>query len=108
MLDTRSPVARTPLYHWHAAHGAQFAERGGWQGVTAYSGAEREVAAARAGLGVADVSAFGKISLRGAGVPSLVQSLVPGSAALHPRGVALVPGESSLACRLTDDHLLLL
>jgi sarcosine oxidase subunit alpha len=101
-------VARTPLHHWHTAHGARFAERDGWQVVAAYSSWEPEAAAARAGLGLADVSAFAKVSLRGAGVPSLTQALAPDCAALRPRGVASLSDGSTLACRLTDDHLLLL
>lgn len=100
MPDTRTPVARTPLHDWHHAHGARFVERDGWQVVAAYSGADPEAAAARAGLGLADVSAFAKVSLRGRGVRAAVPSLAPGRVGL--------PGESVLACRLTDDHLLLL
>src|SRR5439155_6780002 len=73
-----------------------------------YTEAPREAAAARAGLAVADISAFAKVSLRGAGVAPLVQSLLPDSPAQRPRGVASLPGEPALACRLTEDHLLLL
>ena len=108
MPDTHIPVALTPLHHWHQTHGARFADRDGWQVVAAYSSAEPEAAAARAGLGLADVSASAKVSLRGSGVTALVSSLAPTSAALRPRGVAPLPGESALACRLTDEHLLLL
>jgi sarcosine oxidase subunit alpha len=93
------PVARTPLHHWHAAHGARFTDWDGWQVVAAYSDAATEAAAARAGLGIADISAFAKISLRGPGVASFAPS---------PRGVVAVPKGPALACRLTDDHLLLL
>jgi glycine cleavage system aminomethyltransferase T len=96
MPDTRSPLARTPLHAWHAAHGARLVERSGWHVVSAYSTPEREAEAARAGLGLADVSASTKLSLRG-----------PVSTALALRGVALLPGPV-LACRLTEDHLLLL
>jgi sarcosine oxidase subunit alpha len=96
MPDTRFPLARTPLHAWHAAHGARFVERDGWQVVSAYSTPEREAEAARAGQGLADVSAFAKLSLRG-----------PVSTTLAPRSVALL-GETALACRLTDDQLLLL
>jgi heterotetrameric sarcosine oxidase gamma subunit len=57
MPDARTPVARTPLHHWHAAHGARFIARDGWQVVVAFSDAQREADAARAGLGLADISA---------------------------------------------------
>jgi heterotetrameric sarcosine oxidase gamma subunit len=108
MPDLAPSVARTPLHHWRATHGARFTNRDGWQVVAAYADAESEAAAARSGLGLADISASAKVSLRGAGVPSLVGSLLPDSAAQRPLGVAILPGEPALACRLTDDHLLLL
>jgi sarcosine oxidase subunit alpha len=108
MPDTRIPVARTPLHHWHQAHGARFAERDGWQVVAAYSSADTEASAARAGVGLADVSASAKVSVRGPGVASVLAALAPDTAALRPRGVMPLPGQSALACRLTDEHLLLL
>ena len=101
------PVARTPLHHWHAARGARFAERDGWRVVADYGDAEREAEAARAGVGLADISAFAKMSLLGPGVSALVECLAPGMA-LAPRRVAPVLGGSALACRLTQDHLLVL
>jgi heterotetrameric sarcosine oxidase gamma subunit len=101
-------VARTPLHHWHAAHGARFVGRGFWQVVAAYSSAEREADAARTGLGLADISADFKLRLRGPGVPSVVRALIPGGAEPKPRGVARTPNESTLVCRLTEDHVLLL
>jgi sarcosine oxidase subunit alpha len=96
----RRPTRLTPLHYRHLAHGARFADRDGWQVVAAYSGAEPEVAAARAGVGLADASAFAKLSLRGPAVRAAFPALAPGRVAL--------PGESVLACRLTEDHLLLL
>jgi sarcosine oxidase subunit alpha len=101
MPDTVSPLARTPLHHWHAAHGARFKDRDGWQVVAEYAGVEHEAGIARAGVGLADISDFVKLSLRGPGMPSQCPSL-------RPRGVIAVTDEPALACRLTDDHLLLL
>ncbi len=100
MPDTHNPVARTPLHHWHHAYGARFVDRDGWRVVAAYSSAEPEAASARARAGLADISAFAKISLRGRGGRAVLPTLAPGGVA-HP-------GDSALACRLTDDHLLLL
>jgi glycine cleavage system aminomethyltransferase T len=108
MPHARSPVARTPLHHWHAAHGSRFAERAGWQVVSGYSTVEREVVAARAGLGLADVSAWAKLSLRGPGVRGLAPSLVAGGAALGPRGVLPRAQGPGLVCGLTEEHLLVL
>jgi glycine cleavage system aminomethyltransferase T len=100
-------LARSPLHSWHAGHGARFADRAGWQVAASYSDPEREAEAIRSGLGLADVSPYTKISLRGPGVPALARSLVPGSPALKVCGVAPVPGLAALACRLTEDSLLL-
>jgi aminomethyltransferase len=96
------------LHHWHAAHGARFTDWAGWQTVASYSSVEREVAGVRSGLGLADVSALAKVGLRGQGVPAVVQTLVPDDQTLSPRAVASVFGDSTLACRLTQNHLLLL
>jgi sarcosine oxidase subunit alpha len=96
------------LHHWHAAHGALFADRDGWQVVAAYSEPKQEFEAARTGLGVTDTSAFAKISLRGPEVAGLAQALVPDGAVLKPRGVAPLADGMALACRLAEEHLLLL
>ncbi len=63
MPTAHPPVARTPLHFWHAAHGARFIDRDGWQAVAGYTSLEREVEAARNGLAVADISAFSTADL---------------------------------------------
>ena len=109
MTASTAPVARTPLHEWHVAHGADMIVHNGWQIARAYAGVEREVEAARTGLAWADVSASSKLSLRGRGIPALVRTWTPDSPALKPLGVARIRGpEPALACRLTEDHLLLL
>jgi heterotetrameric sarcosine oxidase gamma subunit len=90
---------RSPLHHWHLAHGARLGERDGWQIPLSYADVSAELAAARAALGEADVSAFAKVSVRGPDVASFIPA---------PRGVVTLPDGPALACRLTDDHLLLL
>jgi sarcosine oxidase subunit alpha len=108
MLHARSPIARTPLHHWHTAHGGRFIERDGWQVVAAYTSAEQEAEAARSGVGLADVSADTKIRLHGPGVSTLVHLLIAGGAAPTPRSVVCFLDGQALACQLTGDHLLLL
>lgn len=109
MPALKSPVARTPLHSWHASRGAHFTDRGGWQVVARYAEPDREVREARSGLGLADVSATAKVSLQGPGVADLARVLVPGGAADKPRGVGPTDlGGPALACRLADDHLLVL
>jgi heterotetrameric sarcosine oxidase gamma subunit len=108
-MSQATPLCRTPLHHWHAARASRFTDTPEWHLPLVYSGIEAEAAAARSGLGLADLSAFAKISLLGSGVPALAQALVPNSAATKPRGVTVLePHGPVLACRLTDDHLLLL
>lgn len=103
------PLARIPLHHWHAARKAHFAASDGWQIPLAYSGVERELADARAGLGIADVSAFAKVSLLGPEIVAFVAALTGDGPALRPLRVALLAaGDPVLACRLTEEHLLLL
>jgi sarcosine oxidase subunit alpha len=104
-----APTARTPLHSWHAAHGARFADRDGWQVPVAYTGADEEAAAARTGIALADISAFAKISLLGPGVGAAAHHLLGAGRATQPCTAApLHAGGPGLACRLTDDHLLLL
>jgi heterotetrameric sarcosine oxidase gamma subunit len=60
----------------------------------------------RAGAGLVDLSAFGKISFRGPGVASLTQALVSDAPVPGPHGVvAFDAGGRALACRLTEDQL---
>jgi len=100
---------RIALHHWHAEHGARFADSDGWQVPAVYSTVEREMKASREGVALADISAFAKFSLLGKGVPELALALGGDSPASEPRGVAtLAAGDLALACRLTDDHLFLL
>jgi aminomethyltransferase len=109
MTLATAPLSRTPLYHWHATHGAQFVERDGWLVPAVYSGVEQELAAARTGLALADVSAFAKVSLLGPGVVEAAQHFAGAGQAVRPCTTApLHRGGPGLACRLTTDHLLLL
>jgi heterotetrameric sarcosine oxidase gamma subunit len=104
-----TPVARTPLYDWHAAHGARFEVRKGWEMPTVYSSPEGEAEEARRDLGLADISAFAKRSFRGKGVPGVVERMPLDGSAATPRGVARLDApEPALVCRLTADHLLLI
>src|SRR5262249_35740612 len=103
------PTARSPLHHWHAAHGARLVETDGWQVPASYSGTQREATAAQTGVALADLSAFVKVRLLGPGVADLARRLVGDGPASKPLGVSTIPGDDpALACRLTAEHLLLL
>src|SRR5262249_7251750 len=108
MGNPSSVRLRSPLHAWHAAHGADFTERDGWLLPAAYAGTEAP-SGTGATLGLADVSAFAKVSFLGPGVAALTRALVGDGPANRPRGVSeLSVAGPALACRLTDDHLLLL
>ncbi len=103
------PSARTPLSHWHEQIGARIGERDGWQVAEVFTGVDQEVAAARKNLAIADISAFAKVNLLGAGVADLTRTLAGNSRAEQPRGVAALPADPSLlACRLKQDQLLVM
>jgi glycine cleavage system aminomethyltransferase T len=103
-----SPVARTPLHHWHAGRGGRFADRDGWQVVTGYGAPGREADAGRTGLALADVSAGAKLHVTGRGVADLFRDLVPEGSALGPKSVAGRGRATWSACRLSEGRLLLL
>jgi sarcosine oxidase subunit alpha len=106
MPAVAAPLARTPLHHWHAAHGARFTESNGWQIVTRYAGAGAE---ARTGLGLIDASASAKLALHGPGVATAAHTLVTDHGADRPQGVGTLSSDrKTLACHLTDEYLLLL
>ncbi|MCB9949031.1 MAG: sarcosine oxidase subunit alpha family protein [Rhodospirillaceae bacterium] len=68
-----APVRTTPMHDWHAANGAVFENVGQWKrpwyyrrgGETMREAVNREVAAARASLGMLDATTLGKIDVRG-------------------------------------------
>ncbi len=67
------PVRRTPMHDWHVERGAEFEDVGQWKrawyyprdGETMRQAVDREVKAAREGVGILDYSTLGKIDIRG-------------------------------------------
>jgi glycine cleavage system aminomethyltransferase T len=104
MMQVFAPVARTPLYAWHAARGAIFTEQNGWLIPSAYA-AVGEKATATSELAVADISAVHKISLRGRGVVTALRKTFEDR---YRGGVLALPGKLGWLCGLTDTHCLLL
>ena len=66
---------RTPLFDWHAAHGARVVEFGGWDMPLQYTGIVEEHLAVRRAAGLFDVSHMGKLLLEGPGVAELANTL---------------------------------
>ena len=101
-VGTPSPVRRSPLYHWHVGRGARLVEMDGWQVPLSYPDPRQETEAARNGLGLADVSPFAKLCLRGPGVTAVAAAL----GNVGARSVSRIG--AGLSCRLAEDCLFLL
>jgi sarcosine oxidase subunit alpha len=67
------PVRRTPLHHWHAAHGARWMDAGQWKRPESYGDPEAEVRAVRTAVGLIDVSTLGKIEVTGPDASELLE-----------------------------------
>jgi glycine cleavage system aminomethyltransferase T len=103
------PLARTPLYHWHERNGARIGEWDGWQVAEVFTDIEKELAAAKKGLAIADISAFPKINFLGAGIPDVTRNLTGDGRAGQPLGVDEATADPSvLVCRLKEDQLLVM
>ncbi len=67
------PVRYSTIQPWHEANGAVPLVAGQWIRPEHYSDPAAEVKAVREGVGIIDVSPIGKIDLRGADVPKLLE-----------------------------------
>ncbi len=109
-------MARSPVHYWHRAHSARMTAAENWEAPAVYTDVAQEIAAARAGLGLADISSWAKISVLGAGVADLTRSLLGEAGSSKSASFILPSAHGSqplvngpvLACRLTEEHLLLL
>jgi aminomethyltransferase len=72
---------RTPLYDWHAAHGAHLVEFGGWDMPVRYSTITEEHNAVRTAAGLFDISHMGRLSFAGPDALDLIQLVFTNNAA---------------------------
>jgi sarcosine oxidase subunit alpha len=107
----RRPVRLSPLHVRHQRLGAKLADQAGWPVPEAYTSPENEAAAVRERVGVADVSAAGKLIVKGDAAAKLLANVfgrvpeIPGRMSpVHPQDEA---GQAYLA-RLSADEFLLL
>jgi glycine cleavage system aminomethyltransferase T len=97
------------LHEWHMAHGARLVARGRYLVPADYGDVDREVTAARTRLALADVSALAKLGCLGAGVARLAEALGPDHPACKVHSVGMLSqAAQALACRLTEEHILLI
>jgi aminomethyltransferase len=72
---------RTPLYDWHAAHGARLVDFAGWDMPIQYTSIIEEHQAVRTGAGLFDISHMGRLSLGGPDTLDLIQHVFTNNAA---------------------------
>jgi aminomethyltransferase len=82
---TFDPVKRSPSHRQHAALGARFAREAGWEVPADYGSVDGERQAMTEGVAVADVTARGKVDMRG-DLTNVIPSLA-GRHALETGGV---------------------
>lgn len=68
---------RTAMHDWHEQQGARMADAGNWKRPAVYTSVEEEYDAVRNRAGLIDVSTLGKLDLRGADVPRLLDYIYP-------------------------------
>lgn len=103
------PYRVSAMHAAHVALGARCRDEHDWRVVDAYGVPADEAATARAGVGLADASACGKLAVHGEGIADLLAKAV-GVERLPARGAERlrVDGARTLACRLARDELLVL
>ena len=115
------PLRKTPMDSWHEEAGALFEPVGQWRrakaypkpGETMHAAADREVAAAREGVGLFDASTLGKIDISGPGALTLIERIYCNNFATLGTGhcrYGLMLGEDGMikddgvTARLGPDH----
>lgn len=73
---TTSSLLHTPLYEWHAAHGARLVDFAGWAMPVHYGSVVEEHEATRRHAGLFDVSHMGRLRFEGPGAAALLDALV--------------------------------
>jgi sarcosine oxidase, subunit gamma len=96
------PIKLSPI----SAQGKSMVERAGWQIAEVYTAAETEAAAVRRSVGLADLSAWGKIQIQGADARAGLQKIYPGAPA--KTGEVIAVDDGLLACLSRDDWYLTL
>lgn len=71
-----SQLARTPLYDWHAAHGARLVDFAGWEMPVQYGSIVAEHTATRTACGLFDVSHMARFRFTGPHARDFLESLV--------------------------------
>src|SRR5688572_15022996 len=73
------PLLRTPLFFWHAAHGARLVPFGGWEMPVQYTSIVEEHTATRTAAGLFDICHMGRINFAGPGAVDFLDRLLTNS-----------------------------
>jgi aminomethyltransferase len=71
-----SPLAKTPLHDWHAAHGGKLVDFAGWSMPVHYGSIVAEHQATRKAAGLFDVSHMGRLKFAGPGGGDFLEGLL--------------------------------
>ncbi|HET7870375.1 MAG TPA: hypothetical protein VFM85_08665 [Actinomycetota bacterium] len=101
------PVKRSPTHRLQELLGAHFMREAGWEIPVSYGSVDEERRAIHTGLAIADITARGKIDLRGEIDPALA-SLTPSHSLETGRLMSADGAEPALILRLSHDWALTL
>jgi glycine cleavage system aminomethyltransferase T len=106
-VERAGPIRTSAMYRVQEALGARFKDDAGWRVADVYTSLEDEMARARSGVGLCDVSACGKLGIRGDAVEAWAPKLTAGAAtSVGHASWQRVNGASVLVCRRAADELL--
>ena len=71
-----APLAHTPLYEWHVAHGARMVGFAGWAMPLQYTSIIDEHVATRSAAGITDISHMGRLRFEGPGAAVFLAELL--------------------------------
>lgn len=110
-----APTRLSPLHRKHLSLGAKMESRDGWVMPERFTDPENELAGARSGVGLTDLSPENKVDVKGKEVGEFLGDLLgPGGSPSEPGDVSVGPSTSAhdlkvrYACRLTKDHAVLI
>jgi aminomethyltransferase len=98
-------LARTPLFDWHAAHGARLVDFAGWEMPVQYTSIVEEHKATRSAATLFDVSHMGRFWFEGDGAAALLDRLLTRQVAGMPEGKVRYSLMCNRAGGILDDVL---
>ena len=75
-MTSTAELSRTPLYNWHASHGARMVDFAGWSMPVQYTSIVEEHQATRTGAGAFDISHMGRLAVTGPDAATFLDCLL--------------------------------